>query len=267
MAIALSPQFDLTDTYFLIAGIAGVNPACGTLGSVAFAQYGVQVGLEYEVLPTNLSNPYVPLGAKNPDDYPVYIYGTEAFELNAALRDKAIDLSKDAQLSDSRKAKAYRAQYPNAPANAPPNVFAGDIATSDVFWHGEYLGDYFGEYVSLLTNGSGKYCMTAQEDNAIMESFLRAAIAKLLRFSRIILMRTAANFDRTPPGTTPIEELLYTDQGGFDESVTNLYNAGHFVVDDIIKNWNSVYSKGIMPKNYIGDIFDSLPGPYPPDIG
>jgi len=267
MALALSPMFDLTTTYFLIAGIAGVNPACGTLGGVALAHYGVQVGLEYEVLPTNYSSPYIPLGAKTPLGYPVFLYGTEAFELNVALRDMALQLASVANLTDSAAARKTRAMYPDAPANQPPNVFAGDVATSDVFFHGEFLGNYFGEYVSLLTNGSGKYCMTAQEDNGIMESFLRAGIAKLLDFSRIILLRTAANFDRPPPGESAISQLLYVDEGGFDESVSNLYNAGHLIIDDIIKNYDSVYAAGIAPTNYIGDVFDSLPGAFPPDIG
>lgn len=47
-SLVKSPQFDLTATYFLIAGIAGVNPKVGTLGSVAFAKYTIQIALEYE---------------------------------------------------------------------------------------------------------------------------------------------------------------------------------------------------------------------------
>jgi purine nucleoside permease len=43
-----SPKFDLTKTYFLIAGIAGVNPKVATLGSVAFAKYAIQIALQYE---------------------------------------------------------------------------------------------------------------------------------------------------------------------------------------------------------------------------
>ena len=162
MALLLSPYFDLTETYFLIAGIAGVNPACGTLGSVALSQYAVQVGLEYEVLPMeNYSSPYIPLGAKEPTGYPVFIYGTEVFELSAALQERAYEVSKDAVLADSPRAKKYRKLYPDAPANQPPTVFKGDGATSDVFFHGAFLGDYFGEYVSLLTNGSGTYLFHA----------------------------------------------------------------------------------------------------------
>lgn len=48
-SLVRSPKFDLTTTYFLIAGIAGVNPKVATLGSVAFAKYAVQIALGYEI--------------------------------------------------------------------------------------------------------------------------------------------------------------------------------------------------------------------------
>lgn len=194
-AVVLSPYFDLAKTYFLIAGIAGVNPACGTIGGVALARYTVQVGLEYEIavseLPANLSTRggYIPLGAKTPGAYPGHIYGTEAFELNAALRNRALKLARTANLTDSAHAQAYRANYPTAPANQPPTVFKGDTETSDVYWHGAVLGDAFDEYYLLLTNGSGKYCMTAQEDNAVLEAMIRGAKAGLVDFLRIMVMR------------------------------------------------------------------------------
>lgn len=46
MALVLSPRFDLTQTYFFIAGVAGVSPEVATIGSVTFARYAVQVGLQ-----------------------------------------------------------------------------------------------------------------------------------------------------------------------------------------------------------------------------
>jgi len=98
----------------------------------------VQVGLEYEIavsenLTTALSSRagYIPLGAKTPNAYPVNIYGTEVFELNVHLRNKALALAQTANLSDSATAQAYRAHYPHAPANKPPTVFKGDTETSD----------------------------------------------------------------------------------------------------------------------------------------
>lgn len=271
MAFATSGYFDLSKSYFMIAGIAGINPACGTTGSVAFAKYLVQVGLEYEVdareLEKNYTSGYIPLGAKANDDYPVFIYGTEVFELNAKLRDHVQALAATATLVDFPAAADYRKKYPNAPANKPPTVFSGDTATSDVFFHGELLADAFAEYVTLLTNGSGKYCMTAQEDAAVAEALVRVAIYGLVDFSRFIVMRTAANFDRPPPGESATQQLLYINQGGFYESTLNIYNAGIKVVNDVVKNWHKTYSRGIKPDNYVGDIFDSLKSPIKPDIG
>ena len=73
-AMVLSPYFDLTKTYFFIAGIAGVNPELGTTGSVTFARYAVQVALQYEIdireLPSNFTTGYFPQGSEFPDEYP-----------------------------------------------------------------------------------------------------------------------------------------------------------------------------------------------------
>lgn len=40
-ALVLSPYFDLTSTYFMSAGIAGVNPKWSTLGGVVLSRYAV----------------------------------------------------------------------------------------------------------------------------------------------------------------------------------------------------------------------------------
>ena len=87
-----SKVFDLTHTYFLIAGIAGINPARATTGSVTFARFEVQVALQYEFdirdIGNNFSTGYIPYGTHEPNAYPTLIYGTEVFEVNDALRKK-----------------------------------------------------------------------------------------------------------------------------------------------------------------------------------
>lgn len=74
MALTLSTTFDLTSTYFLVAGIAGVNPYHGTLGTAAFARFSVQVGLMYELdarqKPENWTTGYWALGTKAPGQLP-----------------------------------------------------------------------------------------------------------------------------------------------------------------------------------------------------
>lgn len=165
-ALYLSPLFDLTKTYFMIAGIAGVNPYYGTTGTAAFARYAIQVALQYEIdareIPSNWSTGYFAIGSIAPAQYPAIIYGTEVFELNVNLRDKAVSLAADVQLNDSSDAIAYRAKYDYAPANEPPKVTTGDSATSDVYYSGALLGESFGNYTYLLTNGTGVYVTTAQ---------------------------------------------------------------------------------------------------------
>lgn len=161
-------------------------------------------------------------------------------------------------------AQSFRTKYV-APANGPPSVIACDGATSDVFYNGNTLSSQFGKYVSVITNGTGKYCATAQEDTAIMSSLLRGAKAGLVDFGRIIAMRTAANYDRPPPGVSTYQNFFFDTSGGFGPSIANLALAGTPIVEGIVKDWESTYKGGIKATNYIGDIFGSLGGV--PDFG
>jgi purine nucleoside permease len=136
-ALVLSPFFDLKKTYFLIAGIAGINPKQATLASVAFPKYAVQVALQYEFdareFPDGFNKGYVPQGSNNPNQYPQSIYGTEVFELNAALRDIAFNFASSASLNDSQKAQTYRARYSTSSlyqaATKSPGILKCDVAT------------------------------------------------------------------------------------------------------------------------------------------
>ena len=73
-SLVRSKRFDLTSTYFMIAGIAGINPEVATISSVTFARYAVQVALQYEFdprdIPANFSTGYIPQGSVVPDEYP-----------------------------------------------------------------------------------------------------------------------------------------------------------------------------------------------------
>ena len=256
----------------MIAGNAGINPTCGTSGSVAFSRYAVEVSMQFEFdprdIPANYSTGYIPLGAEAPDQYPTYIYGTEVFELNANLRDLAISLASKANLTDNDLAKTYRAQYPTTVSAAnPPSVFAGDTASSDNWFSGATLGDAFANFTTLVTNGTGRYCMTAQEDSGTLEALLRADLTGHVDFSRVILMRTASDFDRPPPGVSAAQNLIYDDCGGLDLSYDNMYVAGMEIVKDTRANWAGTYEKGIKAYNYVGDIFNTLNSSTKPDFG
>ncbi|KAJ5855359.1 uncharacterized protein N7529_009303 [Penicillium soppii] len=273
-SVAFSPLFDLTQTYFFVAGIAGVSPKKTTTGSATFARYAVQVALQYEIdireLNSSYSTGYIPQGADFPGQYPTSIYGTEVFEVNAELRTIAANFARKANLSDSATAQAYRRHYKTPSgkykaATLPPSVVECDVATSDVYYSGNILGSAFENTTKVLTNGTGDYCASAQEDNATLEVLLRSSAYKLTDFSRIIIMRTASDFDRPYPGSSATFNLLYSDQGGFEPALENLYVAGIKVVEGILEGWNTTFAAGVKANNYIGDIFGTLGGV--PDFG
>ena len=271
-ALTRSSHFDLRSTYFLIAGTACVNPKVATIGSVTFARYAVQVTLQYEIdareLPPGFTTGYFPQGSDSPNEYPQDIYGTEVFEVNDRLRSLAVGFARTATLNDSHDAVAYRAKYAHdriyASAATRPSIVECDTATSDVYWTGALLSEAFENTTRLFTNGTGVYCTAQQEDNATLEALLRSSLHNLTDFSRIIVMRTASDFDRPYIGGSVIVNLL-DENHGYEPALRNIYLAGVKVVEGILKEWTKRFEVGIKPSNYIGDIFASLGGI--PDFG
>ena len=94
---------------------------------------------------------------------------------------------------------------------------------------------------------------------------LRAAVQGLVDFSRIVIMRTASDFDRPYPGESAYYNLLYAEQGAFEPAIQNIYLAGREVVGGILDSWNTTFAAGINATNYVGDIFGTLGGT--PDFG
>ena len=95
----------------MLAGIGGGDPAKVTTGSVTFAKYAIQVGLQYQIDSRELTNTnhkegwtsgYFSYGTKHPQDYPDSVYGTEVFEVNEKLRDRAMELSRKMKIVKTR---------------------------------------------------------------------------------------------------------------------------------------------------------------------
>ena len=49
MALGMDPRFDLSNSYWLVAGIAGFDPADASVGSAAWAEYLVDGDLAHEI--------------------------------------------------------------------------------------------------------------------------------------------------------------------------------------------------------------------------
>jgi purine nucleoside permease len=242
MALAFSPRFDLRKTYFLIAGIAGIDPAQGTVGSAAWAKYLVDFGIQWELdgreIPRGWKTGYLGINTKNPNEKPPLDYRSEVFQLNPQLADTAFALSHSVALSDSKEAQIARAKYRYAPANQPPSVIQCDTLASDNWWSGTLLGQRARDWTKMLTDGKGVYCTTQQEDNATYEALTRASNANRVDLNRVAVLRAGSDFDRPYAGQTSADNLLnYAAQGGFTPAVENLYRAGNPLVQDIATHW------------------------------
>ncbi|MCF5780121.1 purine nucleoside permease, partial [Pseudomonas poae] len=116
LALALSPKFDLRQSYFLIAGIAGISPKHGTLGTAAWAHYLVEFGTQWELdsrdVPKDWPTGYIGINTKGPNEKPPLDYKTEVFELNPKLQAKAFALTHKVTLSESKESAAWRQHYP-----------------------------------------------------------------------------------------------------------------------------------------------------------
>lgn len=250
-ALIYSRQFDLRQTYWLVAGIAGIDPKFGTLGSAAWAHYLVDWGLQWELdprdAPTNWPTGHLGINTRGPNEKPRLDYGTEVFELNARLTQRALALSKNVSLSDSPEARSTRETYGFAPASQPPGVIQCDTLSSDTWFAGRRLSERAKVWVSQLTDGHGTACTTQQEDNATYAVLKRAAIAGLVDPDRVAVLRAGSDFTESPPGASDTDTLLnYQQAGGFAPALANLYLAGNPLVQDIVDHWLA-WSDGVPP--------------------
>lgn len=241
-AMALSDKLDLSHTYFLIAGIAGVDPQHGTLGSAHWAKYVIDANLSHRIdireAPEGWSTDFFGLGTAKPGEKAKWGAGTEVFELNGKLADYALATTKDVALLDGDDAKAYRKHYTQEAATGAPKVSICDTASADTYWHGAKLGEAVSAWAKLLTDGKADYCTSQMEDNATLTALKRAADAGKLDFSRIAVLRTSSNFDRQGKDQTAIESLG-AKSGGFPLATTNAYRVGKAYADSIIGKWDA----------------------------
>jgi purine nucleoside permease len=73
---------------------------------------------------------------------------------------------------------------------------------------------------------------------------IRAAVASLVDFARIVVLRIGSDFDRAPPCVDPGYHLTKANQGGFQPAIQNIVLAGRPFVDDVVNNWDK-YEAGV----------------------
>jgi purine nucleoside permease len=241
-ALFYASSFDLRNTYVIIAGIAGINPNLGTVGSTTWADYAIDYSLAHEIdareMPAGWASGYFGINTDSPSKKPALRYRTEVFQLNHQLVTRAFDLSKNVALGDSDAARAYRAGFTTGPANQLPTVLRCDTVSTDTWFGGSALANRAQAWSSLLTDGKASYCTAQQEDNSTLEVLRRADVAGRADFKRVLILRAGSDVDRPHRGQTNSDVLLnYTQQGGFEPAAANLLLTARPVIKEIVDQW------------------------------
>jgi purine nucleoside permease len=251
-SLVLDPRFDFTRAYWMLAGIAGVDPTKGSIGSAAWARYVVDGDDAYEIDPREgpADWPYgiLVLGADRPDVRPPR-EGWEpkdmSYELNPALVARAFSLTKDLTLQDTPQMQAYRSAYIGFPnAQKPPFVLIGDVIGCNRYWHGERLTNWARDWVKLMTDGKGDFAMSAMEDQGVALALHSLAQQQKVDFKRVLFLRTASNYCMQSPKQS-VTDSLKANSGGYLPSLDSAYRVGSVVVHDILNNWDNVYANGV----------------------
>lgn len=241
MALGLNKNIDLTNTYFIIAGIAGTSPNVCTIGSAVWTEWIVDAGMCHYVdareIPKDWEFSRFRLRCNEPWCENGATIGTEVFKLDSALVQKAFKLTKDIKLFDSREAKEIRKKFPkNSMAHQKPIVTIGDNLAGSTFLFGKITSEWSEWWIKKWTNGKGTYYTTNMEDNGSLTALKRLSDANIISYNRILVLRTASNFDQQVPGKDAIESL--NDSWVGQIAIENTYKVGSIVAHDIINNWN-----------------------------
>lgn len=244
MELGLDPRFDLSHAYWVVAGIAGVDPQDASIGSAAWANYVVDGDLAHEIdareIPPGWSSGYFPLDSQGPDDPKAKPAPGQVFKLNPTLVEWAYQLTRSIDLGDNPSLKRSRDRYQGYPnALKPPFVLKGDNLASMTFWHGKLLNDWANSWVSRWTHGEGNFVTTAMEDSGTLVALSYLHPTGKVNKDRVLVLRTASNYSMPPPGVTAAQNMQAENAGysGLDASVESAYKVGSAVVDEIVKKW------------------------------
>lgn len=239
-ALALDPRFDTKKAYWLIAGIAGVDPKSGPIGSAAWARWVVDADAAHEMDDREI-----------PADWPWGIYSLHtrkpnvkghaagasamAWKLDPSLVNWAYGLTRDTPLADNPQLQAARAKYADEPGRRPPLVYLGDALGTARFWHGQRRTAWARDWMRIWTDGQGALAMTDCEDHQVLDALDLLGKSGRADPRRALVLRTASNYSEAAPGADPVFDFA---PGGLEASVEAAYRVGSPVVKALVTGWD-----------------------------
>jgi purine nucleoside permease len=240
-ALILDPELDVSHAYWIVAGIAGIDPRAGSIGSAAWARYVVDADPIFEMddrdIPKGWPEGLWSLGTDKPGVKGAAPGSSEmVWMLNPGLVNWAYALTRDIALPDTADLRAARAGYLSEPAAMkPPQVFLGDEVSTTRFWHGERRTQWARDWMTLWTDGAGTFAMTACEDQGILDVLDLFTRAGRVDNRRVLVLRTASNYSREADGADPTLRFAH---GGAGAAFEAAYRVGSPVVKALVAGWN-----------------------------
>ena len=246
MALGLDSRLDLSNAYWIIAGIAGIDPEDASIGSAVWSSYLVDGDLAHEIdpreMPSNWDFGYFARNTTSPFDPNKPAPTGEMFVANENLRDWAFDQTKDIVLPDTRSLEETRMLYTeHTNARKPPFVLKGGHIAAMTFWHGEILNEWANRWVAYWTNGKTDFVTSAMEDTGTFQSLEYLDRIDRVDKDRVMVLRAGSNYTMQPPNMTAAENLLKENKGfaGLEAALESLYAVGSTVLEEIVDNWDT----------------------------
>ena len=244
MALGMDPRFDLSHAYWLVAGIGGIDPRMGSLGSAVWSDWVVDGDIAHEIdpreAPKDWPTGYVPLRKSTPYEQPRTDENGIVFHLNTPLVSWAYGLTRSMTLPDTPEMRDRRQGFVGDIAKRPPFVLRGDNLSAGTFWHGKLLNAWAREWVRYQTSGKGTYAICGMEDTGTLQSLTWLGRAGLVDANRVLVLRTASNYDQQRDGISAAESLAetkITKYSAFLPSLDTAYRVGDVVVRALLSNW------------------------------
>ena len=247
LALGLDTRFDLSNAYWVIAGIAGGDPLDVSLGSAVWARQVVDGDLAYEIdareIPDDWPYGLLPLGATQPvrPGEPIgngWSVDTVSFQLNEALVTRIYNATKDIPLPVSDSASKQGALYEGYPrAQEAPRVRLGDTLAVSTYWHGEKLNEWANDWVVVQSDASKNFMTSNMEDSGTLTAIRRLDQMGRANLDRVLVLRTVSNFTMPPPGKSAAWSATspYPDAGL--QAIEAAYIVGRAAVKTLLQDW------------------------------
>lgn len=249
-ALGLDPRFDVSESFWMFAGIAGIDPSFGSVGSAVWAETLVHAEEGYlfneGALPEDWIFPVVPTVRTKPFEDPAPDPTSEAMVFHLPMTAYAYNLTKDIVLEDTPNLEKARSEFePHSPAAQPPSVRVGATVSGDFFWAGRYWTDFYRRWFRYWVNDDqddnhASFATTAMEDTAIATALNGLDKAGRATKDRLLILRTASDYSYQPPGADLVD-WVFSDShmSPEDEAFEAAWLTGSPVIFDLLKNFSS----------------------------